>query len=311
LERATGEFLDDVLDGLSRPFRRLPCKYFYDRRGCRLFDEICEQEEYYLTRAEPSIMRAHADEMAARIGPRAELIELGSGSSIKTRLLLDRLQQPAAYIPVDIARDHLASTAAKLRLRYPRLNVLPLCADFTEEFEIPEGGSPSRRRVVYFPGSTLGNFEPHEADALLAKISARVGTGGGLLIGLDLQKDRETLEAAYNDARGVTAAFNLNLLARINRELDADFQLEGFQHAALYNATAGRIEMHLVSRGRQTVRLAGRTFRFSKGESICTEYSYKYDVQEFRRRAARAGFRHQATWTDSQQHFAVICFAAD
>jgi dimethylhistidine N-methyltransferase len=310
-EPSTCAFLDDVLEGLSQPDRRLPCKYFYDRRGCALFEEICNLDEYYLTRTELEIMRRHAAEMAAHVGPRAQVIELGSGSSVKTRILLDHLKEPAAYVPVDIARDHLAATAAQLRLRYPRLEVLPLCADFTDWFELPECTAPWRRRVIYFPGSTIGNFEPEDAQTLLARIAALAGEEGGLLIGLDLQKDIPLLEAAYNDPRGVTAAFNLNLLARINRELDANFQLDNFQHAAIYNAVAGRIEMHLVSRVRQTVHVADRTFHFARGESICTEYSYKYDLPEFRRQATRTGLRHVQTWTDPGRLFAVAYFLAE
>jgi dimethylhistidine N-methyltransferase len=310
-ESSTRAFLEDVLEGLSRTERRLPCKYFYDRRGCELFEEICRLEEYYLTRTELAIMQRHAEEMAALIGREAEVIELGSGSSLKTRILLDHLQQPAAYAPVDIAREHLAATAAQLRLRYPRLEVLPLCADFADWFEPPESSAEVGRRVVYFPGSTIGNFEPDEAETLLARIAALAGEEGGFLIGLDLQKDPRILEAAYNDSRGVTAQFNLNLLARINRELGGDFQLDRFRHSAIYNAASGRIEMHLVSQTIQAVHLAGRTFRFSKGESICTEYSYKYDLPAFCRQAARAGFRHVQTWTDPRQMFAVVYFTAE
>jgi dimethylhistidine N-methyltransferase len=246
--------------------------------------------------------------MAACIGPQAAVIELGSGSSIKTCLLLDRLKDRVAYVPVDIARDHLAATAARLKIRYPKLEILPVCADFCNGFEVPETRLAPARRVVYFPGSTIGNFDPEEAETLLARMAAVAGAGGGLLIGVDLKKDRGVLEAAYNDARGVTAQFNLNLLARINRELCANFRLDRFQHSAVYNATAGRIEMHLVSRGRQTVRLNGRVFRFARGESICTEHSYKYDLSAFRRQAARAGFRHVQTWTDPEEQFAVILF---
>jgi dimethylhistidine N-methyltransferase len=301
-------FLDDVLEGLSQPAKRLPCKYFYDARGCRLFDAICELEEYYPTRTELAIMRRHVDEMVARIGPRAMVIELGSGSSTKTRVLLDRLPQPAAYVPVEIAREHLATAAAQLRARYPRLQIHPLCADFTADFDLPECGAEPLRRVAYFPGSTLGNFEPEEAEALLTRLAGLVGEGGGLLIGLDLQKDRRILEAAYNDAAGVTAEFNLNLLIRINRELAGNFRLNQFHHAAFYNETAGRIEMHLVSGCRQTAHVAGQAFHFVRGETICTEYSHKYNLPQFRRTAIRAGFQHVQTWTDPQPWFAVAYF---
>ncbi|MBW3597326.1 MAG: L-histidine N(alpha)-methyltransferase [Planctomycetes bacterium] len=307
-EPSIGAFLDEVLEGLSQPQKRLPSKYFYDRRGCELFEQICELEEYYLTRTELTIMRCWAGEMAARIGPRAMLLELGSGASLKTRLLLDRLQDPAAYVPVDIAREHLMATAAKLRLRYPGLDIRPLCADFFDWFEPPEFEQIPERTVVYFPGSTIGNFDPEETETLLERMAALAGSDGGLLIGFDLQKDPAVIEAAYNDARGVTAAFNKNLLARINRELDANFHLEHFDHRALYNADAGRIEMHLVSRRPQTVRVHGRAISFARGESICTEYSYKYNHRDFRRDAAGAGYRHVQTWTDERDYFAVAYF---
>ncbi len=307
-EPSTNVFLDDVWAGLSQPAKRLPSKYFYDQQGCMLFDAICELDEYYVTRTELAIMRREALDISARIGPRAEIVEFGSGSSIKTRLLLDGLRQPTAYIPIDIARGHLAATAAQLRVRYPNLEVAPLCADFSEWFEPPECNGAAQRRVVYFPGSTLGNFEPDDADTLLARMAAMAGPGGGLLIGIDLHKDQRTLEAAYNDARGVTAQFNLNLLARINRELQGDFRLNQFEHVAIYNDTARRIEMHLISRRPQTVRVAGREFHFARGEAICTEYSYKYDRGEFRRQAHRAGFRHVQTWTDDRERFAVMYF---
>jgi dimethylhistidine N-methyltransferase len=230
---------------------------------------------------------------------------------MKSRVLLDHLTRPAAYTPVEIAREHLAETAAQLRLRYPRLEVLPLCADFTDWFELPECAAQTLRRIVYFPGSAIGNFEPDDAETLLARIAAMAGEEGGLLIGLDLQNDPQVHEVAYNDSRGVTAAFNLNLLARINRELGADFRLDHFQHTAVYNEVAGRIEMHLVSRARQAVHVAGETFHFAKGESICTEFSYKYDLPEFRRQAARTSFRHVQTWTDSRRMFAVVYFTAE
>lgn len=309
-EPSVGAFLDDVLEGLSRPAKRLPSKYFYDPQGCRLFDQICELEEYYLTRTELAIMRRGASEMAARIGSSAMVIELGSGASVKTRVLLDHLERPAAYVPVDIAREHLAAAAASLRLRYPYLEIRPLCADISDWFEPPQCGSVSARRVVYFPGSTIGNFDSEESETLLARVAELAERGGGFLIGLDLQKDPRVLEAAYNDARGVTAAFNRNLLARINRELGANFRLDQFEHQAFYNAAAGRIEMHLVSRRPQVVRVHGRAFLFARGESICTEYSYKYDCMAFRRQAARAGFRHVQTWTDERAWFAVMLFEA-
>ncbi len=307
-EPSPGTFFDDVVQGLSQPAKRLPSKYLYDARGCRLYEAICDLEEYYLTRTELAILQRHSREIAARIGPEAAIIELGSGSNVKTRILLDRLDRPAAYVPVDIARDHLTATTAQLRLRYPRLEVHPLCADFTDWFEPPELETEVRRNVVVFLGSTIGNFDPAEAKTLLARMALVTGRQGGLLLGFDLKKDRQILEAAYNDSRGVTAQFNLNLLTRVNRELGANFRLEQFDHAAIYNPTAGRIEMHLVSDCWQAVSLHGHRFILRRGETICTEHSHKYDLHGFRRRAARAGFRHVQTWTDPRQMFAVAYF---
>jgi dimethylhistidine N-methyltransferase len=298
-------FLREVLAGLARPHKQLPCKYFYDERGSRLFDEICDLEEYYLTRCELAILRRHAGEMAVRLGPGCALIEYGSGSSLKTRLLLDRLGRPAAYVPVDISGEHLLRSARRLARAYPGLEVAPVCADFTRPFPLPPLRQEPRRRVVYFSGSTIGNFGPSEAADLLAGIARLCGPGGGLLIGVDLKKDRATLEAAYDDRRGVTAAFNLNLLARINRELGADFELSRFRHHAFYNEGPGRVEMHLVSLGAQTVRVGGAAFDLADGETICTEYSYKYGSDEFRDLAAHAGLSLGRVWTDENGLFSV------
>jgi dimethylhistidine N-methyltransferase len=299
-------FRADVLRGLRRPAKELPCKYFYDEEGSRLFEQICELEEYYLTRTELAIMHRHAGEMADRLGPDCLLVEYGSGSSLKTRLLLDRLPAVAAYVPLDVSCEHLLRSARRLAARYPGLEVLPLCADFTADFSLPAPARPPARRVVYFPGSTLGNFGPPAADALLARIAAVCGPGGALLLGIDLKKDVRVLEPAYNDARGVTAAFNLNLLARINRELGADFDLGGFRHHAPYNRRLGCIEMYLVSLRRQEVRLGGEIISFAEGESILTERSFKYDLDEFRARAPRGGLRVEAVWADARKYFAVL-----
>jgi dimethylhistidine N-methyltransferase len=297
--------LREVLAGLARPDKKLPCKYFYDERGSRLFDEICELEEYYLTRCELAILRRDAGEMAGRLGPGCALVEYGSGSSLKTRLLLDRLDRPAAYVPVDISGEHLLRSARRLARAYPDLEVVPVCADFTRPFPLPPLRHPPRRRVVYFSGSTIGNFGPAEATALLAGIARLCGPGGGLLIGVDLKKDRAILEAAYNDRRRVTAAFNLNLLARLNRELGADFDLGGYRHHAFYNAGPGRIEMHLVSLVAQTVHVGGAAFELAAGETICTEYSYKYGLDDFRALAARVGLAVEQVWTDERGLFSV------
>jgi dimethylhistidine N-methyltransferase len=303
-DAASGEFLRDVLDGLSGTSKQLPCKYFYDARGSQLFDRICELPEYYPTRCEAEVLRKHAAEMADLFGPRCVLVEYGSGSSRKTRLLLERLRDVAAYVPVDISAEHLLLSARALAVRFAGLAIRPVAADFTRPFTLPPL-PPAGRRVVFFSGSTVGNFHPPEAVGILDHIARLVGPGGGLLIGVDLKKDRETLERAYDDAAGVTAAFNLNLLAHINRESGADFSLERFRHRALYNEAAGRIEMHLVSTEAQSVRVGDRVFDFAEGETICTEYSYKYAVDQFRALAARAGFGVERVWTDSDGLYSV------
>jgi dimethylhistidine N-methyltransferase len=297
-------FRRDVLHGLRQPRKTLPCKYFYDAEGSKLFDQICALREYYPTRTELGILRAHAGEMAGALGPGVLLIEYGSGSSVKTRLLLDRLENPAAYVPVDISREHLLETALSLRLDYPSLAVLPVCADFAAPFALPRT-PPAARRAVYFPGSTIGNFSEPAAITLLAGVGRRVGPGGALLVGVDLKKDARELERAYDDARGVTAAFNLNLLARMNRELDADFDLRRFRHRAVWVEEASRVEMHLVSELEQTVQVDGAGFRFARGESICTEHSHKYTLDGFARLARRAGLAVRRVWTDRRARFSV------
>jgi L-histidine N-alpha-methyltransferase len=305
LSPARARFRADVLRGLSRRAKRLPCKYFYDDVGSRLFDRICELPEYYPTRTELAILRADAPAMAARIGPDCLVIEYGSGSGVKTRLLLDALSRPAAYLPVDIARDHLKRSAAALAADFPGLTVLPVCADFTRPFALPPDAPAATRRAVYFPGSTIGNFGPATARQLLAGMARLVGPGGAVLIGVDLKKDPRILEAAYDDTAGVTAAFNRNLLVHINRELGGTFQPDRFAHHALYNPTHGRIEMHLISRRRQAVRLAGARIAFEEGESILTECSYKYTVRGFQAVAASAGLRARQVWTDADRWFSV------
>jgi dimethylhistidine N-methyltransferase len=299
------EFLDDVLAGLSRRDKHLPCKHFYDERGSQLFEEICELPEYYPTRCELAILQAHAADMADRLGPGCVLIEFGSGSSRKTRLLLDHLAGPVTYVPVDISRDFLLASANRLAGDYPHVSIVPQCADFARPFRLPASLRPEARRVVYFSGSTIGNFGPAEAHRLLRQIARLVGPGGGLLIGVDLKKDRAILEPAYDDAQAVTAAFNLNLLARINRELGADFVLDRFRHRAFYNEPHGRIEMHLVSLESQTVHLAGHCFHLAPGETICTEYSHKYSLVEFASLAQGAGLGVRDVWTDEAGLFSV------
>jgi dimethylhistidine N-methyltransferase len=299
----TREFLRDVLAGLSRPDKHLPCKYFYDERGSQLFELICELPEYYPTRCELTILEAHGDEIAARLGPGCVVVEYGSGSSRKTRLLLDRLRDPLAYVPVDLSREHLFASARQLGADYPHVRVVPLCADFTRPIRLPL--SASGKRVVYFSGSTIGNFGPAEATTLLRQIADLVGPGGGLLIGVDLKKDRGLLERAYDDAQGVTAAFNLNLLARINRELVADFVLDRFRHWALWNEEHGRVEMHLISLEAQQVHLAGQVFLLARDETICTEYSHKYSLDDFAGLARAAGLEVRDVWTDPAGFFSV------
>lgn len=308
-EPSSDSFLDEVLFGLQQSPKTLPCKYFYDQRGSQLFDQICDLDEYYLTRTELAIMDAYTPQMATQIGPGVMLVEYGSGSSVKTRNLLDHLSNVAAYVPVDISRKHLQHTCRNLDKHYPELEVLPVCADFTTKFDLPFPQRDPTHCAVYFPGSTIGNFEPHEAAKLLSQIAPLCGTGGGLLIGIDLQKDRETLEAAYNDSKGITAEFNLNLLRCINRELDGNFHLERFRHVATYNEELGRVEMFLQSLRDQVVTVAGTTFDLVANELICTEYSHKYTVKGFSQMAAKAGLTLRKQWTDDEQRFAVLHFA--
>ena len=307
-DTARAEFRADVLRGLRLPSKELPCKYFYDETGSKLFERITELDEYYLTRTELDIMRRHASEMARLLGRRCLLIEYGSGSSAKTRLLLDHLQQPAGYVPIDVACDFLGAATQALVKEYPALAILPLCADFTQALILPAPPKPAARRAVYFPGSTIGNFGPEQNIALLRRTAALVGPGGALLLGADLRKDQRVLEAAYNDAQGVTAAFNQNLLVRINRELDADFTVKDFSHRAFYNAAAGRIEMHLISRRAQSVHIAGEKFLFAPGESLRTECSYKYTLDDLRDLAQAAGFAVERKWLDERKYFSVIYF---
>jgi dimethylhistidine N-methyltransferase len=294
----------DVIAGLGRRPKALPCKYFYDARGAELFDQITALDVYYPTRTEVAIMRGHAREMAALIGRRARLVELGSGSSTKTRILLDNLVDLDAYVPVDISHEYLGPAVESLARQYPWLSIVPVCADYSRPFHLPSRAR-AERTTVYFPGSTIGNFQPSEARQFLKVVAGLCRPRGGLLIGVDLKKDPLVLNRAYNDEQGVTAAFNLNLLARINRELFADFDLARFRHHAFYDEREGRIEMQLVSTARQVVHIAGKAFDFAEGESISTEYSYKYTIEEFRRLAADAGFLPSRVWTDERKLFSV------
>jgi dimethylhistidine N-methyltransferase len=297
--------IDEVLRGLRSPQKELPCKLFYDEVGSQLFEQLTGLDEYYPTRAELRIMRAAAAEMASRLGEECLLIEYGSGSSLKTRVPLDHLQRPAGYVPVDISREQLLQSTSTLAQAYPRLKVLPVCADYTATVELPRALPACARRVAYYPGSTIGNFVPEDARRFLAKIAQVCGANGGLLIGVDLKKDPLMLHRAYNDALGITAAFNLNILRRLNRELGANFVPDQFRHYAFYNPVFARVEMHLISLTVQSVWIGNVNIHFERGESIWTEASYKYSPHEFARLAASAGWQVEQVWTDDRGLFSV------
>jgi dimethylhistidine N-methyltransferase len=297
---------EEIVLGLLRPRKTLPAKYFYDARGSALFEAICDLPEYYLTRTELRILETHVHEMAAYAGTNARVVEPGSGSGRKTTLLLDALREPRQYVPVDISEDQLHQAAARLRSEHPGLDVAPVVADYTGKFDLPACAPAPASTLVYFPGSTLGNFLPYEAQLFLLRLRAIMGPRGGLLLGVDLKKDPATLHAAYNDKSGVTAQFNLNVLERLNAELHATFDLSRFQHHATYDPTHGRIEMHLVSTRRQRVSVAGVEVSFEEGESICTEYSYKYSTAQVAELAAAARMRVLHTWTDDRRWFGVF-----
>jgi dimethylhistidine N-methyltransferase len=301
-------FATDVLEGLSATPKRVPAKYFYDARGSELFERITELPEYYPTRCEMEILRDKAAEIAALIPPESAVVEFGSGSNRKARLLLAAVPHLSAYVPVDISAGMLEAEAAELRAGFPGLDVLPVAADFCYPFELPRAAKAAPLRVGFFPGSTIGNFEPHEAGAFLRNAAAMLGPGSRIIIGADLTKPVEVLNAAYNDAAGVTAAFNLNLLARMNRELGGNFRCECFEHHAFFNRERSRIEMHLASLKRQKVRVAGETFDFRAGETIHTENSYKYSVDALRALARGVGWRPDGLWTDTKGYFSVQAF---
>ena len=294
-----------VLAGFARPQKSIPCRFLYDEHGSHLFDEICRLPEYYPTRTELGILEAAAPAIAARMGPGVQLIELGSGSSHKIRLLLDLLDE-VRYVPVDISAEHLRRAADSVARDHPTIPVTAICADYTADFTLPAPLQDGfRKRVAFFPGSTIGNLMPEEALALLRSCARLVGLGGDMLVGVDLKKATPILNAAYDDAQGVTAAFNLNLLTRINRELRGDFELSRFRHLAFYNEAEGRIEIYIESLADQLVHIAGRGFRLSAGERIHTEYSYKYDIDAFRGLARRAGWTPLEYWCDAEQLFSV------
>ena len=297
--------LAEIVEGLKRPQKMISPKYLYDERGSQLFDEITRLPEYYLTDTEIRIMFDNIDEIAARIGPLASLIEFGSGSSLKTRILLEYLIHLAAYVPVDISEDHLLESARKIQSEFPHIEVLPVVADFTHEFDLPMPQIIPIRNIVYFPGSTIGNFERDVAIDLLRVMHHEAQDDGALLIGVDLQKDRSIIEAAYNDSAGVTAAFNLNVLSHLNEAYGADFDVDAFRHDARYDPDEGRVAIRLVSAKDQAVTIGGETIEIAKGEGILTEYSHKYTIDGFAEMAESVGFRIARVWTDERQLFSV------
>jgi dimethylhistidine N-methyltransferase len=299
------QFLKEVLQGLARTPRELPTKYLYDERGSEFYERICELQEYYIPGLEIKIMKDHIQEIVRLLGSDANLIEYGCGSCTKTRILLDNMPELAAYIPIDISRGQLISVTEELIGIYPELQILPVCADFTDSFSLPLPEHTGRRNVIYFPGSSIGNFGPDSGRRLLTNIAGVCHPGGALLIGVDLMKDPKVLFRAYNDNQGVTAAFNLNLLARINRELGADFNLDAFRHEAVYNQEKGRVEMHLISQKNQRVHLSETSISIQEGEIIWTESSYKYSLDEFESMVNDAGFDVAMVWTDDREWFSV------
>ena len=305
LAPATDNFRDDVLQGLGRSPKQLSPKYFYDAVGSALFDAICGLTEYYPTRTETALLELHRAQIAAALGSGCALIEFGSGTSRKSRILIDALE-PAVYVPIDISRETLLAAADRLVFTFPWLRIVAICADYSQPLAIPPLTEfAARRRVIFFPGSTIGNFDPEEAVVFLRNAAAIAGADGGLLIGVDLKKDKAILDAAYDDPQGVTAAFNLNLLARINHELGADFDVRAFRHRAEYVPERGRIEMRLESQRFQSVFVGDAKFVFERGETIHTENSYKYSPDEFRALAARAGFSARQCWVDDRQLFSI------
>jgi len=300
---------EEVLRGLHDEPKTLPPKLFYDAVGARLFEEICELPEYYLTRAELEILRARAGEIAALAGPRVALLEYGSGAGVKIRLLLDALESPAAYVPIDISREQLARVSRELAAEYPGVAVRPLNADYTMPLAVPPLPEGSRR-VAFFPGSTIGNFHPMEAAVFLGRVRRAVGKGGALILGVDRRKRAATLNAAYDDAAGVTAAFNRNILTRLNHDVGAHFDVDNFEHRAFFNARQSRVEMHLVSRVEQIVKVAGEPIHFEQGESIWTESSYKYDRARLEELIETAGFRLRKLWTNARRQFWVAYLEA-
>ena len=303
--------LDDIISGLQQPEKMISPKYFYDEIGSQLFDEITQLPEYYPTQTELGIMQDNIAEMVSLIGPSASLIEYGSGSSLKTHVLLQNMVEQAVYVPVDISEEHLLASACDLRRQYPDLEIIPVVADFTKPFALPTPEIMPLRNIVYFPGSTIGNFTNDAALELLKVMYDEAGTNGALLIGVDLQKDAEIIERAYNDSAGVTAAFNLNMLRHLNNEFDTDFDLDEYSHKAHYNPDEGRIEIRLVSQSEQQVNIGETTINIDEGEAILTEYSHKYTLDGFAALAADAGFRVERVWMDDRSLFSVQYLVRD
>jgi dimethylhistidine N-methyltransferase len=297
--------LTALIDGLSRPRKTISPKYFYDEAGSQLFEEITQLPEYYLTDVELEIMERHIDEMAALIGETASLIEFGAGSGMKTRLLLEHMHEPAAYVPVDISEEHLLESQRSIQQDFPDIEVLPVPADFLHPFDLPEPATMPLRNVVYFPGSTIGNFERDAAVELLEVMHEEAGEDGALLIGADLRKDPDVIHAAYNDSAGVTARFNLNMLSHLNREFDAEFDVDAFEHRATYDRNNGRVVMELVSQRDQVVQVSDARIPIARDEAITTEYSHKYTLEEFGDMVAAAGFSTERVWTDPRGWFSV------
>jgi L-histidine N-alpha-methyltransferase len=303
LHPSASDLESEVLAGLSKVQKTLPCKYFYDSEGAALFEAICATQEYYVTRTERKLLKEHLPEIAKLVGPRSVVVEPGSGSGVKTRMLLEALDAPAAYMPVDLSRAQLLATAAEIAGVLPDLEVLPVCADYTQPFPLPKAMANVGKYVLFYPGSTIGNFDRAEATAFLKRMAEQIGPGGALLVGFDLKKDPLVLHAAYSDAAGFTARFNKNLLVRVKSQLDADVDIDAFQHYAFYDPVEGRIEMHLVSLRDQSIRVGGQKFQFTTGESIWTESSYKYSRADIRSMAARAGLRAAAEYVDDKGWF--------
>lgn len=306
LRPSAQSFADAVAEGFGRVTKSLPSQFFYDDRGSELFERICELDAYYPTRTEIAILRDRRDELYRLMGAECAIVEFGCGSSLKIRALFDAARDAVAYIAIDISKSALLSVTRDLAGAFPGLAITSICADYTAPLDLPEfAGDRFQKKVGFFPGSNIGNFTPGQAEAFMVTAAAMVGPGGDFIVGVDRRKNKARLEAAYNDRQGVTALFNLNLLERINRELGGDIDIASFRHRAFYNDGEGRIEMHLESVRDQTITVGGREYRFARGETIHTENSYKYEIDEFRALARRAGFEPVAAWSDAGNLFSV------